>query len=183
MVDRGNVDVMDTELRHYISDHLAGASGALLLIDELANRFDLEEERDFFIELKRQVESDREILIGLLAAIGDSVGTCSKMAAKATARVSFIKLMWEGLEPGMLGRLQALEMLAIGIHSKRLLWVALKEVACWFYEWECVDFGTLELNAIAQRDSLEQWRLEAAHGTLASASRRASAGSLVSPAL
>jgi hypothetical protein len=170
---------MDTDLKRYLSDHLAGSAGAIMLLDELIERIGEPEEEEFFHELKSQIEADQEFLKGLLAAIGSQPGPVAKAAGNFAARVSFLKLMWEGLEPGKLGMFEALEMLSLGIHGKRLLWLALREVACWFPEWECIDFASLELDAIRQRDELERWRLEAARETLASARRRASAETLV----
>lgn len=170
---------MDTELERYLNDHLAGAAGAVALMQNLIERTDVPEQRVFLRDLKGKVEADRVFLMGLISALGGEPGLVAKAVGKAAAGVSFLKLAWEGLEPGKLGMFEAWEMLAMGIQGKRLLWLALKEVACWYPEWECIDFATLELEAIRQRDDVEQWRIEAAKETLACARRRASAETFV----
>jgi hypothetical protein len=68
--------------------------------------------------------------------------------------------MWEGFEPGELGLFEALEMLALGVQGKRLLWVALREIAPAYPAWKDVNFADLELEAIRQRDGVEAWRIE-----------------------
>ena len=83
-----------------------------------------------------------------------------------------MKLMWEKVEPGQLGMFEALEMLAIGIQGKRLLWMVLYEISTWFPEWDGVDFRRLELEAIEQRDGVDAWRIEAAADALVSPERK-----------
>jgi hypothetical protein len=164
---------MDQEIARYLHDHLAGSSGALLLIQKLADNHDSPEAREFFVDLKKKVEADREILQDLLEKIGQDRGGLFKVAGDIAARVSGVKLLWEGIEPGKLGMFEALEMLALGVQGKRLLWVALQDVAAWFPEWKDVPFSRLELEAIEQRDGVEIWRVEAARDVLADAERRA----------
>ncbi len=168
---------MDQELARYLHDHLAGSSGALLLIQELADNHEVPEARDFFSDLKRKVEADRALLEDLLEKIGKDRGTFFKVAGDVAARVGGIKLLWERVEPGKLGMFEALEMLALGVQGKRLLWLALQEIDSWFPEWQEYDFSALELEAIEQRDGIEAWRIEASRDILADAERRS--GSLV----
>ena len=66
------------------------------------------------------------------------------------------------MEVGELGMFQALEMLALGIQGKQLLWVVLNEIASQSPEWSNTNFAELGLEAIAQRDEIEIRRLE--HG-------------------
>lgn len=164
---------MDQELARYLHDHLAGSSGALLLIQELADNHEVPEARAFFSDLKRKVEADRALLEDLLEKIGKDRGTFFKVAGDVAARVGGIKLLWEGVEPGKLGMFEALEMLELGVQGKRLLWLALQEITAWFPEWQEYDFAGLELEAIEQRDGIEVWRIEASRDVLADAERRA----------
>ncbi|MES2658006.1 MAG: hypothetical protein V4689_05280 [Verrucomicrobiota bacterium] len=163
---------MDQELTRYLNDHLAGSSGALLLIQELADHHDAPEARGFFLDLKEKVEADRSLLKELLERIGQSPSTLLQVAGGVAARIGGIKLMWEQIEPGKLGLFEALEMLALGVQGKRLLWVALGEITSWFPEWRDIDFAELELQAIQQRDDIELWRIEAALDILADVERR-----------
>ncbi len=163
---------MDQEIERYLNDHLAGSSGAVLVIDHLITTFEAPEAVVFFEDLKKAVEVDRALLEHLLASSQMQSSSIHQAAGKLAARVGFLKLMWEGLEPGKLGLFEALEMLALGVQGKRLLWSALGEISCWFPEWKDIDFAGLELEAIRQRDGVEEWRIEAARDVLASVERR-----------
>ena len=163
---------MDQELTRYLNDHLAGSTGALLLIEKIAEGHDKAEAREFFRLLKARVETDRCLLEDLLEKIGKEPSAFLKIAGGIAARVAGIKLMWEQVEPGKLGLFEALEMLALCVQGKRLLWVSLMEIADWIPEWEGVDFEALEQQAIQQRDDIEFWRLQAAVTILVAGDRR-----------
>lgn len=164
---------MDQQLERYLNDHLAGSSGAVLMIQHFVDTLEHPEARDFFKQLKADVESDRKLLRYLLETAGMSASAVLNVAGDLTARVGFLKLMWEGFEPGKLGLFEGLEMLALGVQGKRLLWLALQEISAWYPEWNDVDFSKLELEAIAQRDGVEFWRIEAARDVLPCIERRA----------
>ncbi len=163
---------MDQELTRYLNEHLAGSAGALLLIQKLAESHGEAEARDFFSLLNEKVESDRCLLEDLIQKLGKEPSTFLRIAGGITARIAGIKLMWEQMESGKLGLFEALEMLALGVHGKRLLWVALMEIADWIPEWDGIDFVALERQAIQQRDDIEFWRIQAAISILAPAERR-----------
>jgi hypothetical protein len=163
---------MDQELTRYLNDHLAGSSGALLLIQELADSHGAPDAREFFLHLKQKVEADRSLLEDLLERIGQNPSTLLQVAGGIAARIAGIKLMWEQVEPGKLGLFEALEMLALGVQGKRLLWVVLKEIAGWYPEWNGIDFTELEQQAIHQRDDIEFWRIQAAKDILVDVDRR-----------
>ena len=80
---------------------------------------------------------------------------------------------WVALASGHLGRFEAMEILALGIQGKRLLWVVLGELAPFVPEWQGIEFAELELDAIAQRDAVETRRIDAAMDALLDAERRA----------
>lgn len=165
---------MDQELERYLNDHLAGSSGALLLIDEIAEKSDYSDAKAFFRELKGKVEADRSLLGELQKSIDKEPSAILKAAGNIAARVGGLKLMWEGIKPGSLGMFEALEMLALGVQGKRLLWLALQEIQPWFPEWSEYDFTDLELEAVRQRDGIERWRIVAAKESLISEARRGS---------
>jgi len=163
---------MDNELTRYVNDHLAGSSGALLLVDEIASHHDDPEARQFFDSLKGKIEEDRATLDGLLKRIAEEPSALMKAAGGIAARVGGLKLMWEKVEPGKLGMFEALEMLTLGIQGKRLLWIIMREIQPWFPEWKSLNFQELELEAIRQRDEVEEWRIRAGKDTLISGERR-----------
>ncbi len=166
---------MDHDLERYLNDHLAGSAGAVRLIDHLATCQEDPGEREFFRSLKSKVEADREQLRELLARAGLKESAALQAAGKLTAGASNLKLKWEGMEPGELGMVEALEMLALGIQGKRLLWLMLSELAPAIPEWKGVPFADLELAAIEQRDAVEERRLRHGRDTLIDPQRRATA--------
>ncbi|RYD35949.1 MAG: hypothetical protein EOP87_06390 [Verrucomicrobiaceae bacterium] len=169
---------MDNELTRYVNDHLAGSSGALLLVDEIASHHDDPEARLFFAELKDKIREDRDVLDGLLKRIAEEPSALMKVAGGIAARVGGLKLMWEKVEPGKLGMFEALEMLTLGIQGKRLLWTIMREIQPWFPEWTDLNFQELELEAIRQRDEVEEWRVRAGIDSLVSAERKSAAGDI-----
>jgi hypothetical protein len=163
---------MDNPLECYLNDHLAGSCGAISMIEELACRQEDETGKHFFEGLKSSVEKDQELLRELLKKAGMEESKTMQVAGGITARAGKLKLMWEGLDPGELGMFEALEMLALGIQGKRILWVMLGDIAPLYPEWSGVDFNDLELQAIRQRDAVEVRRLDAGRHALPAAERR-----------
>ncbi|WP_367870956.1 hypothetical protein [Luteolibacter sp. Populi] len=158
---------MNDRLERYLNDHLAGATGALVMIDDVtARQTDATEER-FFRDLKSAVEEDRRLLKRLLKSADLKESSVQKMAGGLTARAGRLKLLWEGMDPGELGIFEALEMLVLGIQGKRILWLMLGDIAPLFPEWSDVDFPALERKALAQRDAVEQRRRSAGRLALA----------------
>lgn len=166
---------MDNELSRYLNDHLAGSSGALLLIQEIADKHDDPCAKAFFTDLKERVLEDRRLLEDILQRIDQAPSGFLKVAGGIAARVGGIKLMWEKVEPGRLGMFEALEMLALGVQGKRLLWIVMDLISQGYPEWESIDFRALELQAIEQRDGVEEWRQDAALRTFLAGEREEAA--------
>ena len=83
-----------------------------------------------------------------------------KVAAWLSEKVARMKFKAAGEKFGGLGLVQALEMLALGIRGKELLWRALANS-----NWPALrdlDLGQLEKRAIEQQQRVEQQRLEGA---------------------
>jgi hypothetical protein len=143
------------------------------LIQKLATSAEDAEEARFFHDLENKVEEDRALLKDLIGRLGQSSSNVLEAAGNITGAASRLKLMWEGMEPGHLGRFEAIEILALGIQGKRLLWVVLGELAPFVPEWQGIKFADLELDAIAQRDAVEARRIDAAVDALLDVERRA----------
>lgn len=158
--------MMSRELERYLNDHLAGSSGALLLIDQLSECMDDPTAREDLSRLKEDVLKDRELLEHLLKQSGADPSTFLKAAGEITGRMGMFKLWWEGMESGKLGMFEALEILALGVQGKRLLWRALDSISDRIPGWKDVDFSQLEADALRQRDRVEHWRMEAAKASL-----------------
>ncbi|MCW1885054.1 hypothetical protein OKA04_09975 [Luteolibacter flavescens] len=163
---------MDDNLTRYLNDHLGGSAGAIGLIRSLAASACDTVEAAFFNDLERKVESDRTLLKDLISRLGESSSAMLEVAGSITGAASRLKLNWDGMEPGYLGRFEGMEVLALGIQGKRLLWVILAELAPFIPEWEGVDFAKLELDAIEQRDAVEDRRMEAGVDAMLEVTRR-----------
>jgi hypothetical protein len=150
---------MDENLERYLNDHLAGSVAAVDTIELLADRSETEEGRKFYTDLLAKVEKDREVLDGLLKKAGQDRSGFLEAAGELTAKASRLKLRWEGLSPGSLGLLEAIEILALGIEGKRRLWLLLDRIVSAVPEWEATDFKALEADAEAQGQAVEQRRI------------------------
>jgi hypothetical protein len=155
-----------SNLEHYLNDHLAGAAGALVLVEDLSKRENSGIDAEFFKRLHEQIYADRELLIRLMDLANMERSSLLQAVGGVTARIGRLKLAWEGFNPGELGLFEALEVLAIGIQGKRLLWHALAEVAADFEAWSEIGFAALAEKARNQRDEVEKKRLAVARQAL-----------------
>lgn len=163
---------MENALEHYLNDHLAGATGAIALIADVAERQEEDEEKLFYLDLKEKVSKDQQLLKELIQRAGMDQKLTAQVAGGIASRVGKLKLMWEGLEPGKLGQFEALEILALGIQGKRLLWTVLGEVAPLYPEWNGIDFPSLAQEAKRQRDEVEARRIKSGREALPDPGRR-----------
>jgi len=149
---------MGLELQRYINDHLNGSSRALDLTHDLMARQKCGSHHQFLTDLAHDIKRDREALKGLLSKAG--LDYCSK-ATGQNPPVS-TKSDSSGIESTAV-----LEMLALCIQGKRLLWVALGALVPWFPEWHPLDFRMLELDAIRQKDGIGKLLAELSEKLLA----------------
>jgi hypothetical protein len=151
---------MNDNLTAYLNDHLAGSVAAIELMDDLISALKEESLKQFLADLKREVEADQKVLEQLLERADESESVARKAAAwisEKAARAKF-KIGGEGL--GGLGLVQALEMLALGIRGKELLWRALQNSN--YTAPPDVDLVKLQQRAIEQQQRVDQKRIEAA---------------------
>jgi len=156
----------DDPLAKYLHQHITGVDEAAQVIKHLYLTTSEPTRRDSLLLLKKMAERDRRTLEDLLALVDQPSNTPAGAPAEPMAEVTSIKL-GHGLEAGHLdldGMLEtlALEMLALVLHGKRLLWLALREVQPWIEAWVDFDFGELERSATMQRDRVDRWRMETA---------------------
>lgn len=164
---------MDEELKRYLNDHLAGAAGAIGLIESLADAQSNAEEEQFYRQLGDRIEADRRVLKMLLEKLGHTESRLHRAAGSLSAQAGKLKLWWEGLTPGELGAFEALEILMLGIQGKRALWSVLGGIASRLPEWEGIDFTQLQNDARVQSDAVESRRKKAGADALLSPRRRA----------
>lgn len=163
---------MDHDITRYLDEHLAASSSALLLIRKLADTHDGPGARGFFLDLQEAFEADQTLLENLLERIGQEPPELGQRSGGMDTRSSPTHLAGKELDPENLRRFETLEMLALGLESKHLLWRVLREIAVWFHEWDGIDFDALDLRASRQHDGIEFWRIREGVDILADRKRR-----------
>ncbi len=144
----------------YINDHIAGSVAALELIDHLIKSQAGQPLESFFVDLRREIKSDQELLKQLLVNAEQKESLFRKLAAWMAEKFVRSKIKVAGEQFGGLGLVQAFEMLALGIRGKQLLWRALA-ISNW-HPLKDVDLARLEQRAIEQQERVEEKRLAAA---------------------
>jgi hypothetical protein len=152
-------------LATYLTDHLAGSVGAI----ELAERTIKENDGDPLAErlsgVLAEIRKDRVVLQELIERLGASQSPLKKAGAWLAEKAGRVKLGSTD-DAGGLSRLEALEMLVMGINGKHALWRALRAVADRHEVLRGLDLDLLERRAREQHDELEELRLEAAKAVL-----------------
>jgi hypothetical protein len=145
-------------LTTYLDDHLAGAQGALALLERLepdpSDGLDLE-------GLQREIEEDREAATRLLETWGEKPSGIKRAAGWVAQQLSRPKLP----DDGALGRFEALELLSLGILGKRALWrtlAALRADAAAETLPSALELERLEARANDQHERVERARLACA---------------------
>ena len=145
----------------YLNDHLAGSTAALQLLDHLVEESDPGDSRKFFSTLRAEIAEDRSMLDDLIRRIGDHPSTLRDVGGWLAEKVGRLKLKLDDPAGNSLKELEALEVLVLGIHGKRLLWAALMVVARAVPQWADVNFARLEQRAVEQEARVEARRLDA----------------------
>jgi hypothetical protein len=152
----------EQRLGAYLSDHLAGSSAALRLIQRYVDREPDTALGRLMGDLLEEIGSDRAELQRLMAAVGASSNPVKHAGAIGAELFSSLrsKVPLVGSGSAEVARLEELELLSMGIEGKRLLWAVLH--ACALAELEGFDLPALEGRARDQRERLEAFRLKAA---------------------
>src|SRR5256714_11551638 len=103
------------DLRDYLNDHLAGAVGALELLDRVVEACQGKPLERFFRDLRRDIEEDQAQLKELMAKLGVDESAVQKAGAWVAEKFSRSKI--EGGEGSKkeIGIFLALEALVLGI--------------------------------------------------------------------
>jgi hypothetical protein len=148
----------------YLNDHLAGSAAALQLVERARAR-DPEGDLGFMLDgLRDEIEEDRVVLDGVLAALEVTANPAKRAGALGLEALANLRTAVPGLGTGSgeASRLEELEMLSLGIEGKRLLWRTLGELSKHDGRLDAFDFALLERRAEEQRERLERFRLELA---------------------
>ncbi|MGQ0679603.1 MAG: hypothetical protein ACT4OM_08115 [Actinomycetota bacterium] len=153
------LDIKLNELKSYLNDHQAGSVAGL----ELAKR--LAEENpgdDFYRQLSKDIEKDRDALERLMKQFGASGSTVKQAGAWMMEKVGSAM----GADDNSLGTLRKIEALTMGIRGKECLWNSLIEISPADNRLEGFNFERLAADAFAQIQGLEERRVKAARKAL-----------------
>jgi hypothetical protein len=146
----------------YLNDHLAGSVVALELLEHLAKAHDGTPVGWFVVELKADIEQDRDELQALIDKVGAKASLPRRVAAWVSEKATEWKLRLDDAAGGELRLLEAMELVAVGIEGKRALWRALSAASSANPSLRGPDYSRLEARADEQRRRVEKVRLEAA---------------------
>jgi hypothetical protein len=150
------------DLTTYLNDHHAGSVAALELVDHLIETFEGKPLRQFFKNLRAEIEADQHTLEALIGKIGVDESAIKKAGAWAAEKFSRTKIRVSDSADDQLGLLYALEALMLGINGKRALWTALAAASEHVPQLHLLDYANLEQRAVDQCDQFEAKRLEIA---------------------
>lgn len=151
----------------YLNDHLAGAKTALEILDHLIATA-TDDHRPFLTGIKEEISQDRDTLQRLLERLGGHQSAVRQIGGWIAGQAGRLKLLLDDPSRGALEHFEALELLTIGIHGKRLLWRALGHSN--IQEFRDIDFVALEQRATDQHDRVDAARLAASRRVIADVS-------------
>ena len=150
------------DLTDYLNDHLAGAVGAVELLDRLVETYTGKPLEKFFRDLRTDIEHDQGQLKELIQKLGVQESAVRKAGAWIAEKLSRPKIDLDEGSKNDLGLFLALEALVLGITGKRSLWRALRSASRTVPELARLDYSGLENRAIDQCERVEARRLEIA---------------------
>jgi hypothetical protein len=156
-----------TPLLTYLNDHVAGSRTGLELLDYLIDAHADAESRAFFTTLRAEIAADRQTLDEVIAKLGGSPSPLREAGGWIADRMTRLKLAADDPQDGGLRRLEALELLALGILGKRSLWRALETVKPQIPALAGVDLPRLQARAEDQYARVEERRVSTAPAAFA----------------
>lgn len=151
----------------YLNDHLAGATGAVELLEHLEKEHAGTEVGRLASGLRADVEADRQTLESIMEGLQVGRSRTRKAAAWLGEKAAELKLRLDDPAGGSLRLFESLEVLSLGIEGKRSLWRALSAAAEEAPDLQVADYEELIRRAEEQRSRVETARLEAARRALA----------------
>jgi len=146
----------------YMNDHLAGSRTAIELLEQMVDSTSETEAREFLERLHTEIVQDRDVLEKLISRAGGRPSVVRDAGGWIAEKFARLKLAIDDPSDGPLRRLEALEILALGIQGKASLWRALSTVAPAVPALAGVNFADLGQRAAAQYARVEAGRIEAA---------------------
>jgi len=150
----------------YLNDHLAGATGAVELLEHLEKEHADTEVGRLASGLRADVEADRQTLKSLMDGLQVSQSRSRKAAGWLGEKAAELKLRLDDLGSGSLRLFESLEILSLGIEGKRSLWQALAAASEEAPHLRAADYEDLIRRAEEQRGRVEAARMAAARRAL-----------------
>ena len=150
----------------YLNDHLAGATGAVELLEHLEKEHADTEVGRLASGLRADVEADRQTLKSLMDGLQVSQSRSRKAAGWLGEKAAELKLRLDDLGSGSLRLFESLEILSLGIEGKRSLWQALAAASEEAPHLRAADYEDLIRRAEEQRGRVEVARMAAARRAL-----------------
>jgi len=160
MADTQPIDV-------YLNDHLAASAAAIDLVEKIRDNNEGTAVATHMAGLLAEIEADRDTLGTIIERVGAVRSTPKHLAGKVAEKLSRFRLNERITGSPEVTLLMELEVLSLGIEGKLALWRALGEVTGSRPELAEFDLTALTSRAVAQRASVEPFRLEAAATALA----------------
>jgi hypothetical protein len=151
---------MSDPLATYLHDHLAGSNFAIELLENLAREHSDEPLGHFARRELVQLKEERATLERIIDLVGPQGAPLKEAATWVVEKISRFKLTHAG--SGELGKLEALEALALGIHGRVALWRTLALIAPSDHRLHDLNFAALAASAASQHSRVEERRLEVA---------------------
>src|SRR5919201_5518082 len=111
--------IKNKQITTYLNDHLAGSIAAVALLEDLIERYSGQPLQSFFVELRREVKADQDVLRKLLGDAEEKESFARKFLAWIAAKLARNKFKLAGDEIGGVGLVQAFETLTLGIRGKQ----------------------------------------------------------------
>ena len=149
-------------LTTYLNDHLAGANALLELLEHVKGWYPDTDVGRFAGVLHAEVNEDRQTLEAVMRLLNVQVSTARTTVGWLASKVSDLKLKIDDSTGGTFRLLEAMEAASVGIEGKRLMWVALGNLAKEDIRIAGTDFDLLDRRAADQRQRVETVRVQAA---------------------
>lgn len=146
---------MSDLLAIYLHDHLGGANFAVELLGKWSQDEKLAGLSPWAVRLRGEIERDRNVLVQVIARIGDESRTEKEAAGWFAEKLSRSKLAGESPE---FAHFEGLEILALGILGKLSLWQTLELLVPHHPGLAGFDYTELTRRAQTQHEAVETRR-------------------------
>ena len=150
----------------YLNDHLAGAMFGSNVAEQIRDRSEGTPLRELMDWLAPEIEEDRQTLIDVMEKLDVARSPVKEATTWLAEKASRMKFAGGTAHEVELGTFTALEALRLGVEGKLCLWTTLRAVSGELPALRSIDLGALIERAVAQRDRLEQERIEAGRAAL-----------------